>query len=200
MFPPYRLLLIACLFCLQACTQWRYDLGEPLAEIGLASHGEATELGAVLQRLGPPLRMAAIEGGYLLAWEHWFIAEDTLGFSLGALGADFLTVDWGTARATGEFLLLTFDSEHRVNGGGYAGWDSDAGGGRSLQPLLGFVPIVDVDDLLERLPQHRWGAASLRSLPATLNANSAVDTGQSGLEQRGTPKAVGQHSLEINNR
>jgi phosphate:Na+ symporter len=54
--------------------------------------------------------------------------------------------------------------------------------------------------LLERLPQHRWGAASLRSLPVTLNANSAVDTGQSGLERRGTPKAAGQHSLEINNR
>lgn len=196
----YRLPLLACLICLQACTQWRYDLGEPLAEIGLAGHGEGAELGAVLRRLGPPLRMAAIDEGYLLAWEHWYIAEDTLGLSLGALGADFLTVDWGTARATGEFLLLTFDSEHHLTGGGYAGWDSEAGGGRSLQPLVGFVPIVDVDDLLERLPQHRWGAASLRSLPVTLNANSAVDTGQAGLEQRGTPKAVGQHSLEINNR
>ncbi len=200
MAAPHRLLLIAWLLCLQGCTQWRYDLGEPLAEIGLADQGEATELGAVLQRLGPPLRMAAVEGGYLLAWEHWHIAEDTLGISLGALGADFLTVDWGTARATGEFLLLTFDSEHRVNGGGYADWDSEAGGGRSLQPLLGIVPIVDVDDLLERLPQHRWGAASLRSLPVTLNANSGIDTGQAGLEQRGTPKAAGQHSLEINNR
>ena len=155
---------------------------------------------AVLERLGPPLRVAAIERGYLLAWEHWHIAEDTLGFSLGALGADFMTVDWGAARASGEFLLLTFDSEHRVTGGGYSGWDSEAGGGRSLQPLLGFVPIVDVDDLLERLPQHRWGAASLGSLPVTLNANSAVDSGQAGMEQRGTPKAVGQHSLEINNR
>jgi hypothetical protein len=196
----YRLWLFACLFCLSACTQWRYDLGEPLAETGLASHGEATELGVVLQRLGPPLRVAAIEGGYLLAWEHWYIAEDTLGFSLGALGADFLTVDWGTARATGEFLLLTFDREHRVSGGGYAGWDSEAGGGHSLQPLAGFVAIVDVNDLLERLPQHRWGAASLQSLPVTLNASSAVDAGQSGLEQRGTPKAAGQHSLEINNR
>jgi hypothetical protein len=196
----YRLLFIVALLSLQGCTQWRYELGEPLTERGLANHREGAPLAAVLQRLGPPLRMAAIDGGYLLAWEHWRIAEDTLGFSLGALGADFMTVDWGTARASGEFLLLTFDGEHRVSGGGYSGWDSEAGGGRSLQPLLGFVPIVDVDDLLERLPQHRWGAASLRSLPVTLNADSAVDTGQAGLEQRGTPKAVGQHSLEINNR
>ena len=195
-----RLLVIAWLLCLQACTQWRYELGEPLTETGLARDGEGAQLAAVLQRLGPPLRMGAVDGGYLLAWEHWHVAEDTLGFSLGALGADFMTVDWGTARARGEFLLLTFDSEHRVSGGGYAGWDSEAGGGRSLQPLLGFVPIVDVDDLLERLPQHRWGAASLRALPVTLNANSGVDTGQAGLEQRGTPKAAGQHSLEINNR
>ncbi len=111
-----------------------------------------------------------------------------------------MTVDWGAARAKGEFLLLTFDNEHRLSGGGYADWDSEAGGGRALQPLLGFVPIVDVDDLRERLPQHRWGASSLRSLPSTLNTASAVDTGQAGLEQRGSPKAVGQHTLEINNR
>ena len=195
-----RLFLIAFLVCLSGCTQWRYDLGEPLTEIGLGSQGQGLELGEVLRRLGPPLRMAPIEGGYVLAWEHWYIAEDTVGFSLGVVGADFFTVDWGTARATGEFLLLTFDDEHRLSGGGYAGWDSETGGGRSLQPLLGFVPIVDVDDLRQRLPQHRWGAAALRSLPVTLNAASAVDLGRAGLEQRGTPKGVGQQTLEINNR
>jgi hypothetical protein len=161
---------------------------------------QGVPLAAMLQCLGPPHRLSALPGGYLLAWEHWLIDDQRLGLSLGAAGADFLTVDWGAARARGEFLLLSFDRRHLVSGGGFASWDSTAGGGRALQPLFGIVPVVDVDDLLERMRQHRWGAASLESLPVTLNAGSSTATGQAGIERRGTPSAAGQHSLEINNR
>jgi hypothetical protein len=44
-------------------------------------------------------------------------------------------------------------------------------------------------------PQHRWGMSMLNPLPQTLNAANDVDAGMYGLEQRGTPLAVGQRTL-----
>ena len=75
-------------------------------------------------------------------------------------------------------------------------WDSDAGGGQGLQPFASMVAVVDVDDLLEPMPQHSWGAQSLDRLPTTLNRASQLDTGSNGIQQRGTSPTVGQHSLD----
>jgi hypothetical protein len=63
--------------------------------------------------------------------------------------------------------------------------------------MFGFVSVVDADDLTKPLPQHEWGGTLLQSLPRTLNINSNLDSGQNGLQQRGTPTAAGQHALQI---
>ncbi len=59
------------------------------------------------------------------------------------------------------------------------------------------MDVVDVDDLLDPMSQHRWGALSLGELPITLNRDSSPDSGASTLEQRGTPTGAGQRSLEM---
>jgi hypothetical protein len=51
--------------------------------------------------------------------------------------------------------------------------------------------------LLGPLPQHKWGSSLLQELPGTLNMGSNPGSGQSGLQQRGTPTAIGQQSLEM---
>ncbi len=186
--------LLACTL-LQACSQWRYDLGPPLPAVELPP--EDTSLRDVLALLGPPLRMTATDSGFVLAWEHWHIRENELGIRLGALGADFLSADWGDVRVEGEFLLLTFNREYRLTAATRSHWNNDGGGGQAIQPLFGFVSVVDTDDLLEPLPQHHWGGAHLQYLPGTLNRDSSLDTGQSGLQQRGTPTAIGQQSLQM---
>lgn len=192
--------LLACLLLLGGCTQWRYELGEPLPAAAAAfGSGEPPALGGVLSRLGPPLRVSPIAGGYALAWEYWEIDENSLGLSLGAfVGMDFLSLDWGEAHTRTQFLLLTFDRDHQLRDVSYLAWDSDAGGGRALQPFLGMLPVVDVDDLTEPLPQHGWGRAALERLPVTLNRNQHLDQGRAGLSQRGAPLGVGQRSLEMN--
>ena len=134
--------------------------------------------------------------GYVFAYEYWHIVENKVGISLSLAGLDMLSLDWGGARTRGEFLLLSFDREHRLVDSSFVEWDRDAGGGQGIQPLFGVVSVVDVDDLTKHMPQHRWGMFSLKRLPVTLNADSHMDTGQSGLEQRGTPVSVGQRSLE----
>src|SRR5262249_50699717 len=49
-------------------------------------------------------------------------------------------------------------------------------------------------ELTASAPQHHWGMSLLNPLPQTLNAASDIDVGMHGLEQRGTPRAVGQRT------
>lgn len=181
----------------QGCSQWRYELGPPLSAAQTPDAAAAPSLAAVLEVLGPPLRISATAEGFVLAWEHWRVREDTFGLSLGSIGLDFLSVDWGDAHAEGEFILALFDRRHRLAAAAFSTWDSDAGGGAALQPFVG-VSLVDVDELVARLPHHRWGASFLDRLPRALNAPYRPDTGQGGIQQRGSPAGAGQRSLEMN--
>jgi hypothetical protein len=182
---------------LSACSQYYYDLGAPLSRAQLPDREQQLVVGDVLRQLGPPQRVSATASGYVLAWEHWDISEQKLGFGLSFAGADLLSVDWGSARARGEFLLLGFNHDHQLTDAAFTEWNNDIGGGKAIQPLGGLVSVVDVDDLLSSMPQHLWGAGSLEKLPVTLNTDSRLDTGQNGIEQRGTPTIVGQRSLEM---
>ena len=190
-------LLVGLLLLVQGCTQWRYDIGQSLADVQAPDAGQRPHLGEVLLQLGPPQRLSSTTNGYVMAWEHWLIREDSIGFSLGFLGADLLSIDWGDAKVSGEFLLLSFDSDHRLVSSDFSSWDGKAGGGSAVQPIFGVVSVVDVDDLTERMPQHDWGRGNLLRLPEAVNAPSAPDLGSGGIEQRGTPTGVGQRSLEM---
>jgi hypothetical protein len=193
-----RLTLAVLLACslLGGCSRIDYRLGTPLSDDQVVQAAGITGLAQALALYGPPQRIAAGADGYLLAWEHWRISERALGISLGPLGADAFSVDWGRARLAGEYLLMRFDRVHRATNYSFSRWDEDSGGGSALQPSFGVVDVVDIRDLLTPMPQHRWGASWLAELPRVLNSASSPDSGSAALEQRGTPKAVGQRSLE----
>jgi len=181
---------------LSGCTQWRYELGKKLSPELLPDSSQDVSLSDVLKQLGPPQRLSEAGNGYVLAWEFWQIREDTFGLSLGALGVDLLSADWGNAHMHGEFLLVTFNRQHQVTGSTFARWSNDAGGGQAIQPLVGLVSLVDVEDMVSYMPHHRWGAGLLEPLPEAINVHSRPDTGQSGIQRRGTPTGTGQQSLE----
>ena len=181
---------------LSACTQWRYELGTRLSPGLLPDNVQGSSLKEVLATLGPPLRVSEFGEGYILAWEFWKIREDTFGLSLGLLGIDLMSADWGNAHIHGEFLLVTFDRQHLATSSSFARWSNDAGGGKAIQPLLGLVSLADVEDMVDHLPHHQWGAALLRPPPESVNTQSRPDMGQSGIQRRGTPRGSGQQSLE----
>lgn len=181
---------------LQGCSQSRYTLGIPLSPHQTPTIDTTPTLTDVMVKLGPPLRISATKNGFVMAWEHWRISEDAVGLSLGVMGADMLSADWGVARTRGEFILATFNHQRQLTSAAFSDWDSTVGGGAALQPFIG-VSLVDLDDLLQAMPQHSWGALNLETLPRTLNTQNRPDTGQAGIEQRGTPSAVGQRSLEM---
>lgn len=187
--------LLLC-FALGGCSRLHYELGPPLADASEAAAAEVSDVGQALAEFGPPQRVAAIADGYVLAWEHWRITERALGVSLGPMGIDAFSIDWGRAQLAGDFLLMRFDRGHQATNFSFSRWDENAGSGSALQPSLGIVDVVDVDDLLTPMPQHAWGATWLQELPQLLNSASSPDSGASAIEQRGTPVAVGQRSLE----
>ncbi len=188
-------LLLAAL--LTGCTQWYYELGEQLDESRLPSASTEVPLQAVLDQFGPPLRITATNSGYAMAWEHWWIREQSVGFNLGALGADFLSVDYGELHLRGAYVLMTFDRDHLLTSANYSEWNSRGGGGQSIQPFAEIVDVVDSDDIRVELPQHEWGGDLLAPITKTINRQSSTTTGQSGLEQRATPVDIGQRSLEL---
>jgi hypothetical protein len=77
-------------------------------------------------------------------------------------------------------------------------FDDELGKGGSVQPIFALVPLVDTRHLASpHRPLNRWGMHLLQDLPVTLNAHQNLDTGQAGLELRGTPSKVGQRTLEM---
>ncbi len=193
-----KLILLLCLSsALGACMQWRhYELGVPIAESEMPDPKQGWTLAEVMAELGPPQRISAAPYGFVMAWEYWEIDEIKVGVGSFMTGVDLVNIDWGKATAKGDFLLLSFSHDHRLLTASFEEWDRDAGGGQGVQPMFSTVDVVDVDDLLDPMSQHRWGGQSLGRLPVTLNQQNRMDSGQAGLEQRGTTRAVGQHSVE----
>lgn len=190
-------LLLGCSLLGGCVTQWNYDLGEHIDAVKVPLPPSGATLAYTLELLGPPHHISASDTGYMLAWEHWDVRETKVGFSLGAAGADFMSADWGRMRAKGEFILLTFDRDHLLTAAARSDWDSNRGGGQAVQPFFGFISVVDSDDLVRRMHQHRWGLGAMQPPTKALNRDSSPYTGQAGIEQRGTPRGVGQQSLEL---
>lgn len=190
------LLAMTLAFCLGGCTQWRFELGASIGAFETDTAAQAMPLAEVLDRLGPPLQISATGSGFVMAWEYWVIEEDSVGFSLGLLGADFLNLDWGEMTTSGEYLLLGFDREHRVTSAELSRWDGAAGSGMAVQPFASLLPVVDSDDLRDPLPEHRWGSSLLQRPPRGLNRQSNLEESDSGIQRRGTTGSLGQHALD----
>ncbi len=190
------LLMLAC--GLAGCTQWRhYELGSPIAASEVPQPEQGWTVTQVMAKFGPPLLMTSEPSGYTMAWEYWEIDEYKVGIGTFIIGVELMSLDWGKASAQGDFMLLNFSHDHRLLSASFEEWNRDPGDGQGFQPVFSTVDVVDVDDLLVPLPQHRWGAQSLRRTPVTLNQQNRLDSGQAGIEQRGGTRRVGQHSLEL---
>jgi hypothetical protein len=74
--------------------------------------------------------------------------------------------------------------------------ERDLGKGMAVQFIVAVQETIDSSFLTGPESQHQWGMNMLRPLPVLLNTPHGVDSGGSGLEQRGTPTRAGQRTLE----
>lgn len=189
------LLLAAALVFLPACSHLTTRIGTPIASEpeGL----EGATLDRVLGELGAPSRLsAAPSGGFFLLYESIVAEEHQIGLSIPVSWLRYFKIAFGSGRAERRQLVVRVSGRGVVESLGGEATDQDLGGGTGIQLLVSVVPTVDIRDLREPAFQHAWGRGLLARVPEGLNRGPSLETGASGLEQRGTPTRAGQHTLE----
>jgi hypothetical protein len=140
----------------------------------------------VLDALGPPTKLTALPSGFAFLYESTQALLRGLSLSVFFIKASVTKGD----RVLDAYVVL-FDEHGLV-----VGYEQIT---KSVPLSLTFsitIPTAGLPKALTILaPQHRWGMSLLQPLPKTLNAANDVDAGLYGLEQRGTPIAVGQRTL-----
>jgi hypothetical protein len=140
----------------------------------------------VLGALGPPAKVTALPSGFAFLYESTQVLQRGI-----ALSVYFLRVSVTKGDRVLDSYVVVFDERGLVVG---------------HEKLTKSVPLSRTfavtiptggppQELTALAPQHHWGMSLLNPLPHTLNAASDIDVGMHGLEQRGTPRAVGQRTL-----
>ncbi|NIP14408.1 MAG: hypothetical protein GWM88_06625 [Pseudomonadales bacterium] len=182
------------------CSIIQQDVGsKPPSEASrsLAEQADAT-VDDVLEMLGPPHAMSAINDGYAFLY-HWYAVEERqLGLSSNWPVLRWFRLAIARADIDATALIVHFDDQGGVQAYGLDQRSIDLGGGTGFQPIFVVTPLVDADEYLEDIwPAHLWGMSMLREAPAALNAHAGVDSGMRGLEMRSTSLKVGQRTLEM---
>ena len=179
------------------CTTIRNRYGKPIDVSHAKLEEGATDVGQVVERLGPPIHLSALPGGLVMVYEYLDITERQLGINLNFIGLDWFKVAFGRGRAMREALVLVFDDAGSLRTKEYRSWAEDIGKGFGFQLFFAALPTVDKRHLIGPPEQLGWGRAALGPLPVTLNAGQSVDSGSHGIEMRGTPSSLGQRTLEM---
>ena len=137
----------------------------------------------VLVALGPPAKVTALPSGFAFLYESTQVLQRGIALSFYFLRASVTKGD----RVLDSYVVL-FDERGLVV--------DHAKITKSVSLSLTFALTIPtggpLPELTASVPQHQWGMSMLNLLPQTLNAANDIDVGTHGLEQRGTPIAVGQ--------
>ena len=140
----------------------------------------------VLVALGPPAKVTALPSGFAFLYESTQVLQRGLALSVYFIRASVTKGD----RVLDAYVVV-FDEHGLV-----VGHEQIT---KSVPLSLSFAVTIPTGgpprELTASAPQHHWGMSMLNPLPQTLNAANDIDAGMHGLEQRGTPMAVGQRAL-----
>ena len=151
----------------------------------------------ILDHLGPPAQITALPGGFAFIYESLFIIEKQIGFSSTKDVLSWFKFSFSDADVHQLVHIFTFDKRGYLRSHVGRKTHKDIGDGSSLQFIFTLEEMVDTQYLEKDPIQQDWGFHLFRPLPQTLNANQSLDSGARGLEQIGTPTAVGQRTLEM---
>jgi hypothetical protein len=182
---------------LGGCSSFEVRRGEALPSEQLDFEIGVAERGAVLDALGPPLRVAALGDGVAFLYEEVVTRETQIGVSLDALNLGFLKAVVARGEADRKAVLAVFDADGVLRALAQDAWREDLGAGGALQLLWVAVPLSDAAELEVDPPAVHWPAHLLAEVPVALNRVQSLDGGAAGLEQVATPREVGQHALEL---
>lgn len=190
-------LLALTAFAVGGCTVLDNRYGEPLPPAHASLKEGESDIQQIVERLGPPMHMSALSGGCVMVYEHIDVRELQLGISLDFIDFELFKLALGRGKAQREAMVLLLDDRGSLQAIDFQRWTEDVGQGLAFQFLFVALPTVDKRHLNSTPEQLSWGRADLAPLPVTLNADQRLDTGEHGVEMRGSPSDVGQHTLEM---
>jgi hypothetical protein len=180
-----------------ACSVIREDVGQPLL-IDESALQVAADYHAVLDLLGPPHRLSRTASGMAFLYEEIDLFETQLGLNLSSGDVALFKAVLARGEAIRRLVLVSFDSDGATQAIYSGEMEGALARGAGLQFLFEVSGVVDDEDLSQSPAAHEWGYALLEpDLPVALNRASRIDGGHAGVEQQGTPKAVGQKTLEL---
>jgi hypothetical protein len=141
--------------------------------------------------------MSALGNGVVFLYEYTLITERQLGvtFRYGLLS--LIKFSHANAKADRKTLLLLFDDKGILKSYAFQDLTEKLGSGVGASFVYSVVSLVDTSNLEEEPAVFQWGTSLCKPLPEALNIHHSLDSGQHGLELKGTTKNVGQHSLEM---
>lgn len=184
---------------IHACTYIDRHVGQDFSHAAAPLLAQEGPLGVddVLAALGPPQKLSALSGGYVFLYQQFDIVEKQLGISSDQPVLKWFKLSLADADVEADTLVLQFDREDRLVASGFSSTREDLGEGGSVMFALNFLSMISSEELDRDLQgPNRWGMSLLVKPQVALNRKSSVDSGQDGLELRGTPIDIGQRSLE----
>jgi hypothetical protein len=141
--------------------------------------------------------MSALGKGVVFLYEYTLITERQIGvtFRYGLLS--LIKFSHAKAKADRKTLLLLFDDQGILMSYALQELTEKVGSGIGVSFVYSVVSLVDTSNLEEEPAVFQWGTSLFKPLPETLNVQHSLESGQNGLELKGTTKNVGQHSLEM---
>ena len=174
------------LILISSCTRIhiRNDKEIDAARTHLIQHN--TAYADVLVALGPPAKVTSLPSGFAFLYESTQVLQRGI-----ALSVYFIRVSVTKGDRLLDSYVVVFDERGLVVGHEKLTKSVPLSITFSLTIPTGGPPR----ELTASAPQHHWGMSLLNPLPQTLNATNDIDVGMHGLEQRGTPMAIGQRTL-----
>jgi len=189
------LLLLVCIF--QGCTVIHTQIDSPLPFDAKYITRDQTHISTVLENLGPPAKLSALGNGVVFLYEYTLITERQLGITVRYGLLSLIKFSHAKAKADRQTLLLLFDEKGILTSYAFQDFTEKVGSGVEASFVYSVRSLVDTSNLEEEPAVFQWGTNLLKSLPETLNVHHSLESGQNGLELKGTTKNVGQHSLEM---
>jgi hypothetical protein len=191
---------LALLLFLNGCSQIHREIGQDFYSQAaeLIQSEQEIDVARVLEVLGPPQKMSALPQGYAFLYQFSTVDEQQIGLSSDRPVLRLFKFSMAEAEARIKMAVFRFDCHDQLVAATSAINQSDLGDEQSIMFALAVSALVDSDDLgYDRWSPNLWGASLLQSTAKTVNAQSGLDSGNIGFEQRGTPTGVGQRTLEL---
>jgi hypothetical protein len=172
-----------------SCTRAHLSIDKEIDTANIHTIQQNTPYADVLAALGPPAKLTALPAGFAFLYESTQVF--LRGLSVFIIHPAFKIGVTKEKRILDAYVVV-FNEQGLVVGAEHITKTVPL----SLALAVSLTTRGKGRELTVLAPQHRWGMSMLLPLPKTLNAASDIDAGLYGLEQRGTPIAVGQRTLE----